>query len=254
MKAVRAGGWLIGIAIVFLILSLLLSEIVPYTVRRALEPLMFLFQIWWLFLIAGIALLIIGKRPTTKARISMLRGLSFSRHDIIKATNWARIGKAELMRPIGVCIAISGVILILVEAAFDFVLAPLWLMLIAVGIVLAVLVPRSIEFDSAKTFLLRIPDIFSVHTFHTLLRHSLENLGYIVSEELSPFQGSSPSSLDNSILSIKGGIKAAKKSYPPSKSLTPELSEIPVIRHFLTVLGIGVLLSLLGSLSSSTVP
>lgn len=243
MEVTRAGGWLIVIGVVFLILSLVLAPVARYT---DLEPLMLLFQVWWLFLIAGIVLLIIGRRPAIIARIPTLRGLSFRRHDIMGATNWARIGKVELLRPMGVCIALSGLILLLVEIAFEFTLSSLWFILIVVGVVLAVLVPRSIEFDHTKNFLLRIPNIFSIHTFHTLLRHSLEDLGYIIVEELSPIQGSSPSSLDKSILPLSGGIRVTKRSYPLSKLLIPELSEMPIIRHFLTVFGIGLFLSLLG--------
>ncbi|MDI6886061.1 MAG: hypothetical protein QMD22_06915 [archaeon] len=91
MDISTAGKWLIGAGAAFLVLWLI-STAIPLGILGTI------FGVWWILLISGIALLIVGRRV---GALAILKRLSFSRHDIIKSTNWARLGGAEFRKPIG---------------------------------------------------------------------------------------------------------------------------------------------------------
>jgi len=234
-----AGKWLIGAGAVFLVLWLI-STVIPLGILGDIFGIL-----WWLLLIAGIALLIVGRRI---GALAILKRMSFSRHDIIKSTNWARLGRAEVRKPIGTSLIVIGAILLILELVFGapYPLLFVWAIIIAIGAILLIWRPYSIIHDHTKNILIKIPDLLSVHTLHTNLRQRIEDTGYVIAEAVSPGEGSSASRFNNDLFLLNGGIRALKKSISPSKSLIPELAETPVVSSILTVFGIGILLTFLG--------
>lgn len=240
MDISTAGKWLIGAGAAFLALWLL-STAIPLGAIGTIFGIL-----WWILLIGGIALLIVGRRKI--GALAILKRLSFSRHDIIKSTNWVRLGGAEFRKPIGASLIVIGAILLILELVFGmpYPLLFVWIIIIAVGAILLIWRPYSVIHDRTKNILIKIPDLLSIHTFHTNLRQCIEDTGYVIAEDVSPGEGSSASSLNNNIFLLNGGIRAIKKSIAPSKLLIPELAETPVFSNLLTLFGIGILLTSLG--------
>ncbi len=236
------GKWLIGLGIVFLVMSLLLPAIDIF------GPIAIIFSVWWLFLIAGIGLLIAGR--TRIGTLTSAKALSFYRYDIIKSTNWIRASKIEFRRTLGMGLIASGIILLILELIWKtFSLLFIWLILIVIGVIWVVLawwVPYLITHDYTHKIFVRIPDIFSLHTFHTNLRQCAEDVGYGISEDVSPGESSSSSSYNNNIFLLKGGFKAIKKPISPSKPLFSGISEMPLISDILTVSTLSLFLMMLG--------
>ncbi|MDI6886060.1 MAG: hypothetical protein QMD22_06910 [archaeon] len=143
---------------------------------------------------------------------------------------------------------VIGAILLILELVFGapYPLLFVWAIIIAVGAILLIWRPYSIIHDHTKNILIKIPDILSIHTFHTNLRQCIEDTGYVIAEAVSPGEGSSASRFNNDIFLLNGGIRAIKKSTSPSKSLIPELAETPIVSNILTLFGIGILLTFLG--------
>ena len=239
MDISTAGKWVIGIGATFLVLWLV-STAIPLGVFGTIFGIL-----WWILLIGGIALLIVGRRT---GALAILKRLSFGRHDIIKSTNWARLGGAEFRKPIGTSLILIAAFLLIFEFVFGmpYPLLFVWVILIAVGAILLIWRPYSVIHDHTKNILIKIPDLLSIHTFHTNLRQCIEDAGYVIAEDVSPGEGSSASRFNNNIFLLNGGVRAMKKSIAPSKLLIPELAETPVISNILTLFGIGILLTFLG--------
>lgn len=64
-----------------------------------------------------------------------------------------------------------------------FSLLFIWLILIVIGVIWIILawwIPYLITHDYIDKIFVRIPDLFSLHTFHTNLRQCAEDIGYVV--------------------------------------------------------------------------
>lgn len=242
MNSSTKGKWLIGIGIVFSVMALI-STTIPLIGTAV--GIMF-GNISWILLIAGLALWVSGRRRITT--LGILKRLGFSRHDIIKSTNWVRSGIFDFINPIGTSLIVIGIILLIIELIFGepYPLLPLWIIIIIAGAILLVWKPYIIIHDHTKKILVKIPDLLSIHTFHTNLRQCLEDAGYVISESVSPGENSSASSFNNNISLLNGGIRGFKKSTSPSKLLIPELAKSSIISNIFTSLGLGILSMLLG--------
>jgi hypothetical protein len=243
MDLSTTGKWAIAVGVVLFVLAIIFSATIPL-IGTAFA--MVFSWIGWILIIAGITLWIVGRKKAGAPLI--LKRLSFSRHDIIKSTNWIRLGGAEFRKPIGTSLIVTGVLLLILELVFGlpYPLLFVWVILIAVGAILLIWRPYSIEHEHTKKILIKIPDLLSIHTLHTSLRQCIEDVGYVISENLSPGEGSSSSNFNNNIFLLNGGIKAMKKKISPSKLLVPELADTPIVSNILTLFGLGILLTFLG--------
>lgn len=248
MDLSKTGKWLIGVGIVLLVLSLVLPAIIGRGYESIFGPIAVIFSVWWLFLIAGIGLLIAGR--TNIGTLTLVKTLRFYRQDIIKSTNWIRANKIEFRRTLGIGLIAAGIIPLILELIWrTFSLLFIWLILIVIGVIWVILawwIPYLITHDYTHKIFVRIPDIFSLHTFHTNLRQCAEDVGYGISEDVSPGESSSSSSYNNNIFLLKGGFKAIKRPFSPSKSLFSGLAEIPLFSDVLNVSTLSIFLMMLG--------
>ena len=200
MSISKVGGSLIGLGILFLVLSIIIGWFSILSL---------------IFIIVGIIVLVAGKvKKTLKlSALEVVKTVSFNRHDIITATNWKRIGfmDRETRKIIGIILTVAGTVLLIVGIAVE---VAWWLIIPALpllGIGIYFLFPKlSIEYDYTKKLLIKIPDILSMHTLHVTIRHCIEDMGYIISEDVSPGEGSQ-SEFDNKMFLLKGGVKAYKE-------------------------------------------
>ncbi len=180
------------------------------------EPLFLIMSLlsWigWICIIAWVVLVAINFTKRRSTLLKIIKFLHFSRHDIIKSTNWARIGAGIYRKPLAIAFMIIGLFFIftIFIAQFFIILFFIGIIVLAAGIYLWIKKIISIEFDFSKNVMIRLPTFFSIHTFHIFMRQGLEDQGYIISEDISPVEGGSTSIIPGIFL-LKGGVKGIKK-------------------------------------------
>lgn len=103
--------------------------------------------------------------------------------------------------------------------------ALVWLLAVLVGFVLVLTSRQSaeeVQLDYTHRVSVRIPDLFSLHSFHVHLCQIAEDLGYVVTDRTSPGRGGGPARFDESVYLTEGGFKARKRPIRPSISPLPD--------------------------------
>lgn len=235
-RLVTAGKALVGIGLLVILVNWIGGPGAPGGPEAALA------------LVVGGSILLVA----TRFGVSMpgvQRRLSLDRQDVVSPTDWSRIGKYTLRSSFGTALAAAGGVLFVVSLILqDFGMAAAWAFVTLAGLVLQVVSWRfahEIAADHTRTLSVRVPDLFSVHSFHVALRQQAEDLGYRVVENASPAESGSKSPIDESVLHSKGGFKARRRPVGETKSLAPEIDD-PYLDRILTVTTLGVFTLLLG--------
>ncbi|NKQ37988.1 MAG: hypothetical protein HF967_00655 [Methanosarcinales archaeon] len=201
-----------------------------------------------LLIVLGVLYLIVTR--TKIGKLVSKKTLHFNRQDIIQPTNWIRSNKIEFRKHLGIGLIVSGAILLIFELIWGpFYLLPIWLIFIVIGvtyIILAWWIPYLIIHDYTHKVFIKVPDVFSLHTFHTNLRQCAEDIGYGIQTDVSPGENSYLSSYKNNIFLLNGGFKAIKKPLLNSKPLLSSTSESSFISDILTMSTLGIFLIMLG--------
>lgn len=200
-----------------------------------------------LVLLAGGGLYLVGKYNVSMP--SIRTGSSLRRGDILRATNWARVGRYVLRRSFGIALAFSaGVLLLLALALQDIGLATLFILLGGVGVFWIVIAWRKahgITEDHTESISVRAPNGFALHSFHIALRQRVEDLGYTVVSDTSPGEGGSPAPYDGDIYHADGGFRARHRPVEAAQPLTTEIQD-DTLNQIFTVATLGVFVTLLG--------
>ncbi|MXV60982.1 hypothetical protein GS429_02690 [Natronorubrum sp. JWXQ-INN-674] len=256
------GKRLIGLAGVLGIVSFTGVTEGPDAPLSAVEPLV---GLWWLLAAVGVGLLVVaryqgasgGALPGTRP------SLGHDRQDIIAATDWSRMGKHALRRSYGVALMLSAaVVMVLALALQEFFLAGVLVATALLGAIVAVLTWRGayeIFDDHTEQFTIRAPDNFAAHSFHIALRQRAEDLGYVVSTNVSPTQGGRASAAAEDVFHAEGGFKANNRPIEQSQPLVPDLDDeyadslltVATLGAFLTVVGIMLVGADVGSATAS---
>lgn len=185
------------------------------------------------------------------------------RHEIVETTNWKRLNWIRLRRSLGVALTVAGTVALIVSVAFgdaeglsgEFgtVVTALWVVAILGG--LAVVVTsrtdgEEIAADYTHRVSVRIPDLFSLHSFHVHLRQITEDLGYVPTNDTSPGRGGAPAAFDEEVYLSKGGFKVRKRPFESSLSPLPDDSPMAEVVNLttasLSLVAIGVSLVVTG--------
>lgn len=240
----RWSRYLIGFGIVLFVL-----ENLPGNLSEPLSPILStlapLLSIWWVFFFAGIGLVAV-RRWNIDTPIAS--GSALARHDIIQSTNWSRMNKYEFRRSIAVALIAAPIPVFILAAVIQrFDVALIWAVITVMGVlwILSLSRDEDITHDFTKSVEVRIPNLFSLHSFHLHLRQTVEDLGYVTAEDTSPERGGARSSHSSDVFLAEGGFTARKQAIPPSRSLLGGDSENsgPGV---LSVLTLGIFLLMLG--------
>lgn len=225
---------------------------------RALKPLS---NLWWVFAVAGGLAVLANNRSRLAAIVggsqAAVSGSIPDRHEIITATNWRHQNELVFKRSLGLNLlaatAISAAATLLLKettAVFTSYDSPLGILIIGgvVGVALLAASTRSskdIRGDHTHRVSVRLPDLFSVHSFHVHLRQQAEDLGYTVKNDASPERSGMAAAYDDSIFLSNGGFTVRKRPIPPSESL---VDDDGIIGEILSTGSVGVFAVLLGVL------
>lgn len=223
---------------------------------RSLSPLA---NLWWVPLAAGVLAVLADRRGSVEALVggtqAGIAGSAPNRHEIIAPTNWRHQNQLVLQRSLGlsllVATAVGAATTILLKettavfTGYDTALGFL-VLVAAAGTSLLVVSSRStrhIRDDHTHRVSVRLPDLFSVHSFHVHLRQQAEDLGFAVRNEASPERSGVPTGYDDSIFLSKGGFTTRKRPVPASASLiddglVSELLSLASLGAFAVVLGV----------------
>ncbi|MFB6138997.1 MAG: hypothetical protein ABEJ26_01020 [Halosimplex sp.] len=170
------------------------------------------------------------------------------RWEIVAATNWKRLNWIRLRRSLGVALTVAGAVALVVsltvgaaggpgESNLSGAMAALWFGAILFGLAL-VLTSRTdgqeVSMDYTHRVSVRIPDLFSLHSFHVHLRQITEDLGYVPTETTSPGRGGSVAAFDEEMFLSKGGFKARKRPFESSLSPLPDDSPMAEVINLTT--------------------
>lgn len=228
---------------------------------RALDPLA---GVWWVVLGAGLVLALAGNRSRVAAAVAgdaSVAGDAPSRHEIVTATNWRHENRRVLQRSLGLALlaasAVGGVAAVGFKegtslfASYEQAVGVVVLAAVAGGalFVASTRATRHIHDDYTHRVSVRLPDLFSVHSFHVHLRQQAEDLGYAVRHEASPERSGASAGYDDSIFLSEGGFTARKRPIPPSDSLIDDDTIVGEIASLSTVGVVGVVLGLVVALA-----
>jgi|GEM_PF-2466557 len=186
-----------------------------------------------------------------------------NRYEIVEATNWKRLNWIRLRRSLGVALAVAGTVALIVSVAFgnaeglsgEFgaAMTALWFGAILLGLAIVVTSRtdgEEIAADYTHRVSVRIPDLFSLHSFHVHLRQIAEDLGYVPTSDTSPGRGGSPAAFDEEVYLSKGGFKVRKRPFESSLSPLPEDSPMAEVVNLttasLSLVAVGVSLLVTG--------
>ncbi|MFB6151861.1 MAG: hypothetical protein ABEJ40_08660 [Haloarculaceae archaeon] len=177
-------------------------------------------------------------------------GGPLERHEVIAATNWKRVNSIVFRRSLGASLAVAGLVAFVLSVTLGasqggsastglgIGAALVWVVAMLVGLMIFLTsrtTSEEIEMDYTHRVSVRVPDLFSVHSFHVHLRQIAEDLGYVVSEKTSPGRGGSAAAFDDEVFLSKGGFKARKRPISPSISFVPEDSPLAEVLNLTTV-------------------
>ncbi|WP_290812617.1 hypothetical protein [Halovivax sp.] len=208
---------------------------------------------------AAFGLLVVGVLLVAVSRVDLSfvgvqTQLGMDRQDIVASTDWSRIGKYTFRKSFGGAIAASGLLLFVLSLGLqEFTLAATWAAVALAGLVLVAVSWRyahEIAADHTHTVSVRVPDMFSIHSFHVALRQRAEDLGYRIIADGSPTKSGSASAVDDEIFHSKGGFKARKRPIGESRRLLPGVDD-PYAERLLTVTTVGVFATFLGVMTLS---
>jgi len=198
------------------------------------------FEFWWVFLLIAVALLIRNYGVLQNIggqKLSAVSGqqLSIDRDDIVKQTNWSRINRIQLLQSIGISFLGAGTVAFVLTIIITFIGnnntgygSSLLSLLIAVGGAGMYQFSRTkgkeIKYDYTHRISVGIPDLFEPHTFHVNLRQIVENLGYVIREEVTPGQGGVQAEFAEDIYLSEGGFIAQKRPIGSPISTFPDES------------------------------
>lgn len=236
---ILAGIGLVLAAIQFLLPSLLFGPL------QVIAPLV---ELWWLLTGVGIALLLVARYgfelPGVRTETTI------SRQDIIEPTNWARTSRYVLRQSFGAALAVSGTVLLALSLILgNTALAVLWALAAVLGVVWVTVAWRyshPIVSHHTETMSVRVPDLFSVHSFHVALRQRAEDLGYKIEHNTSPGRGGQTAPHDDNVFHSKGGFKARRRPVESSQTLVDDLEDDTYLSHVVTLATAGVFSAFLG--------
>lgn len=227
--------------------------------QNLLRPLTPLINLWWLVLAAGILAVVADRRGGVASLFdgeqAGIAGSAPDRHEIITPTNWRHENQLVLQRSLGLSLLVAtaagaaATILLkeTTELFSSYDTAGGFLVLVALAAVILLVVStrstRHIQDDHTHRVSVRLPDLFSVHSFHVHLRQQAEDLGFAVRNEASPERSGAPTGYDDSIFLSKGGFTTRKRPVPASASLiddglVSELLSLASLGAFAVVLGV----------------
>ncbi|QLH79767.1 hypothetical protein HZS55_21805 [Halosimplex rubrum] len=191
------------------------------------------------------------------------RTVPLNRYEIIEATNWKRLNWIRLRRSLGVALTVAGTVALLVSLTAGNseetggipggAMSLLWFGAILLG--LAVVVTsrtdgEEVAADYTHRVSVRIPDLFSLHSFHVHLRQITEDLGYVPTSDTSPGRGGSAAAFDEEVYLSKGGFKVRKRPFESSLSPLPDDSPMAEVLNLttasLSLVAVGVSLLVTG--------
>jgi len=256
----RAVLWVgVGLAAInFGLLDGLFRAIGERGILRGLRPLA---NLWWVPATVGGLAVLATRRGQLAAVIggsqATVVGDAPDRYEIIRSTNWRHESQLIFQRSVGlsllVATAVGAAITIILKettevfTAYDTPLA----FLVAVGAVgfgllaASMRATKHIQDDHTHRISVRLPDLFSAHSFHVHLRQQVEDLGYATRNEASPERSGMPAAYDDSIFLSKGGFTARKRPIPSS---APLIDDDGFVGELLSKGSAGVFAVLLGVL------
>lgn len=256
----RAALW-IGVGLAAINFGLLNGIFRAIGQRGLLRSLLPLANLWWIPLTVGVLAVFANRRGRLAALIggsqATVVGDTPDRHEIIRSTNWRHKSQLIFQRSLGlsllVATAVGATITILLKETTDVFTAYdtsfAFLVVVAtVGLGLLAASMRStkqIQDDHTHRISVRLPDLFSAHSFHVHLRQQVEDLGYATRNEASPERSGMPSAYDDSIFLSKGGFKARKRPIPSSE---PLIDDDGLVGELVSMGSAGVVAVLLGVL------
>ncbi|WP_436906785.1 hypothetical protein [Halosimplex marinum] len=184
------------------------------------------------------------------------------RYEIVEATNWKRLNWIRLRRSLGVALTVAGTVALVVSLTVGTggetgnaggAMALLWLGAVLAGLAIVVTSRtdgEEIAADYTHRVSVRIPDLFSLHSFHVHLRQITEDLGYVPTSDTSPGRGGSAAAFDEEVYLSKGGFKVRKRPFESSLSPLPDDSPMAEVVNLttasLSVVAVGVSLLVTG--------
>ena len=169
------------------------------------------------------------------------------RYEIVEATNWKRLNWIRLRRSLGVALTVAGTVALVVSLTAGSSSGPggsnggavalLWFGAILLGLALVVTSRtdgEEVAMDYTHRVSVRIPDLFSLHSFHVHLRQVSEDLGYVPTDATSPGRGGTAAAFDDEVFLSKGGFKARKRPFESSLSPLPDDSPMADVLNLTT--------------------
>ncbi|WP_167837423.1 hypothetical protein [Halosimplex halophilum] len=272
MGLARTGAVLSGLAGVgFGLLGRLLPPPGPYsprpdwatTLSGLAAPLVVLAVALYLYDRGVVGRLLGGRGDGVGGVLGGSGAVPLNRYEIIEATNWKRLNWIRLRRSLGVALTVAGTVALIVSVAFgdaeglsgEFgaAMTALWFGAILLG--LAVVATsrtdgEEVAMDHTHRVSVRIPDLFSLHSFHVHLRQIAEDLGYVPTNDTSPGRGGAAAAFDEEVYLSKGGFKVRKRPFEASLSPLPEGSPMAEVVNLttasLSLVAVGVSLLVTG--------